>query len=516
MNALGRALLGALFGALLTLFIHPASRPFLLATARRVPFAQLDRCIDANDVPPAPPHDLQSASMWIQLANQRMVSRPDLRPREYETMIEIADRAALLDRENAFWLQEKAVFLAASGHAAEARQVWDLAARQRYWNDYQSNRLLAARDRLIRQTGSTQAWQLAYVYHQRSVAPALIIERYARQILLQTRFDQPEDVHLRYVTLANGNLMRLGSRSVTTGSHAANIVELAAYPPDLVRTPSPKRLLTAQNQFLSRMTKLGMVDEAANARKAFSLNESWRPLIEYHEPEKFIQEQTAWAIVSGTLIGAAGCTALVGLGFYVIGLVATRFFAERRQVGVAAAAGIAIALAVVAVQFTHDLWAGLVSALAGAFLLVTPNHPRKVRPEDLGPLFTFVILVMASLMVASVGAYVIAHSPTGATLLPELTVPVEYYASSLLLGLAAIFLTLVVVAAPIWALVQRLETPHVLGLALRKLGVYMAVGSLVAGIVMGPLAVYFDRQVSETLMQLVENEPVYFFHFHDV
>jgi len=71
-------------------------------------------------------------------------------------------------------------------------------------------------------------------------------------------------------------------------------------------------------------------------------------------------------------------------------------------------------------------------------------------------------------------------------------------------------LALALVAVPIWAKVQRLATPHIFGLALRKLGAYLGFGGLAAGIVFGPIAVYADIRIGQTLSKLVGNEPVYY------
>ncbi|AIE87114.1 hypothetical protein [Fimbriimonas ginsengisoli] len=510
MTTAARACLGALLGALLTLVLHPVSRPFLLATFQHVTPSRLERCIDANAVTPPVPQDLKGASLWLELASERIVDRATLSPREVATLIQIAEHAEALEPQNAYWSQQKAVYLDLAGRNDEAKRAWERASRATFWNDYQTDRIIASRKKLAELVGAQQAWQLAYVYHERSDAPSILMERFARTQLGRVGLETPADLRMRYLSLLNGSIMVSGAKSIAIGVHGANVIELVAYPKSLMHDPSPSRLWAGQNAFLNQLAKTHMQAEGIRARAIFRQIEGWRALTQYQEPQELIQELSAGAVVSATFTSAATFAAVVGAVCWLVGWGITRRVGARPKLSPFFVVVAALLLALLGISLTHDLWAGLVGALAGAFLLVGPSHARNNRPEDLGPLFAFLIIVIAAMCGLAVGAYATSRSVAGVALFPSLSVPTDYYNTPLLLGLAAIFFSLLLVAVPLWSLVQRLSTAHVLGLALRKLGAYLAIGATVLGIFLGPVAVYMDRSFSQTLNELVLNEPVYY------
>jgi len=497
-------------GAIITLVAHPASRPFMLSAVNGVPQRKLVQCVDHNLDQLPPPHNLDGASLWLQFAAERIVAHQPLRPKEMKSTLEIADRASELEPENAYWPQMKFVLLASAGQSEAAYAAWQRGSRCSVWVDYQTHRLSDARNRLAQLVGAQQAWQNAYVLHERTEIPALLIERYSRALLAQSGFDKKEDIEARYVTLINNNLLRTGSRSTAIGDHGAKIVELVAYPRDLVTTFSPKRLWVGQNNLLKRMSAFGLDEEMANARQAFANNDAWRALTP-EDPSELSNELSLASVLSSTIIGACAVSAFAGAIIWAAGwLISTRLGHLPRfsPINVACFATI---LAVLGAFLTHDIWAAIVGILASAFLLVGPTNPRSAQPEDLGPLFSFLLILIALMSGLAFGAYGVFQTPPASALLPQLGIPSDYYSTPLSLGLACIFISLALIAVPIWALVQKLGTPHVLGLAIRKLGVYLAYGSLAAGIILGPLAVYADRQMDQTLGELVGNEPLYYF-----
>lgn len=75
MSPVGRACLGALFGAIITLFAHPASRPFMLAASAQIPESRLQACIDHNlGRPPAPQAFLKAFREIAKLRDDRAFS----------------------------------------------------------------------------------------------------------------------------------------------------------------------------------------------------------------------------------------------------------------------------------------------------------------------------------------------------------------------------------------------------------------------------------------------------------
>lgn len=509
MNTAGRACLGALIGAIITLIIHPASRPFMLAASTEIPPAKVKACLDHDTDAPPVPHDTAGASLWMELAANRIITHHPLREGELQTMLQIADRASEVESENAYWPQMKAVLLSWAGKPQPAYEAWRRASRSTFWNDYQTERLVTAQSRLAKLTGTDQAWQYAYVYYERSEIPALLIERYARTLLSQAGFDSRQDIETRYVTLVNGEMLRTGAKSLAVATHGANMVDLVGYPRDLLPESTPKRLWVGQNTLLNNMAKMGMADSTARARLIFGNNEGWRALT----PDDASEEMSLLGLsstFSAGIVGACALSAFVGLLVWSIGWLASRYLGRAPRFTYWHVVPILVVLALIAGWLTHDVWAGFVGAISGGFLLVGPKQARRARPEDIGPLFSFLIVILSLQCGLAVAVFAIFKTTPAKALLPQLNIPIDFYSTPLIPGLASIFMAIGVIAAPIWATVQKLGTPHVFTLALRKLGVYLAYGSLAAGIVLGPISVYADRRLEQTLRKMVGNEPIYY------
>jgi Na+-transporting methylmalonyl-CoA/oxaloacetate decarboxylase gamma subunit len=514
MTSLGRALAGAAFGALLTLLLHPVSRPFLLSATYRGQASEFQRSLDTTTNNPAPPEDLLGASLWVQLALERLNAQDaPLKQKEMQTVLKITQSAAARDVGNAYWHQARAAILLAAGHPLDARAAWIRASRGNRWDDYQANRLMRSREILATMTGTHQAWQIAYVFHHRSNAAPKAIERFARTLLGDATPTELNGLEIRYATLKNGELMRLGAKSVEGGAHGANIVELTAYPENMADQPSPRRLWTGQTEMLDRMYKLGgiWVAYSEDARKVFALNDGWRALLAPEGPDVLAQRMSLASIVTAGLTSTVGLLALVGLAMYGLGMAVERFWGRETALKWPYVAAMTLGLGAIGWWLTRDLFAGLCTALCAGFLGVTPPQVRRAKPEDLGPLFNTLIVTLSLLFSVTVVGYLLCTTPAAASLLPMLGIPSGYYNTPLLLGLSAVFLSLLLLAVPMWGLAQRLAIPHVLAVALRKFGASVGIGGLSLAILLTPLMVYADREVGQTLEKLLGNEYVYYY-----
>ncbi len=172
---------------------------------------------------------------------------------------------------------------------------------------------------------------------------------------------------------------------------------------------------------------------------------------------------------------------------------------------------LAILLGGVVDLLTGSLLAAFALALCGAFLTVAPDRSRKARPEDLGPFFSFLAIVLGLVCSLMFVSYLIGTTPAANAILPKMGVPADYIDKPLLAGLSAVSFGLVLLMAPIWAVVHRLGTPYVLALALRRFGKFIAATGLTLSVILGPLSVYADRQLDSTFTELVTNEPVHYY-----
>jgi hypothetical protein len=155
--------------------------------------------------------------------------------------------------------------------------------------------------------------------------------------------------------------------------------------------------------------------------------------------------------------------------------------------------------------------AAITTFLCCLFLTLGPKRERRVKVDDLGPMFSFTAGALALVFLLLLGAFVIGAGAPAVSVLSSLSAPPEYFGGSgVLLGLSVILLAILLLLAPLFAVALRVGTSFVLTSALKKFGAFLGFVSL-AGIVIGtPICIYFDRDNSETLQSLVTNEPVYY------
>lgn len=511
MSPLGRGFLGALLGALLTLLCHPVSRPFLLQPITRHPRNVIRRNLEPWEHGLGAPRDLADAGLWVQIECSRLAARNKLKAREMQALFNLLDLCIKQDPDNAFWLQVQAVFLAEDRQTAKSARAWTRAAHCKGWNDYQTDRLLRARESLGDELGAKQAWQLGAAYYDRSEACALVIQRYAQSLISRVNLDSTPAVNIRYETVRCGYLLQIGSRSMKVGEHGGNMVELATYPQDLVATATPKRLWIAQTKLLSLVRERRSEQDAQDALRAFRYNESWHALTQPQSPDETAQWLCFGGIFAMHIVTATMLAALVGCLLNLVG----RWLAARDQASpayttwpiVVSALFIGAAMAITTLSWFASITAGL----STLFLLLGPARNRLKDDGDLGPLFTFMLLAGTGVFVLSLLMYLSGSSIATKWLIAYLGEYGSYLADpNAYLGICGVTLTSLCLIAPTWAIVQRIGTPFVFALTLRRFGAILAMGALFFTVVLTPAAVYLDRQCGDVLKQLVQNEPVYY------
>ncbi len=259
MTATGRAILGAASGALITLCVHPVSRPFMLGVTSRASPELLSRCVDANAAVLPPPTTVSHASLWMQIAAGKVRKHLLLSEKERKSILGIAGAAEIKERNNAFWPEMEAIIYDQGGQTAQTIDAWNRASTKTNWNDHQTNRLLAARMLIAQVTGVKQAWQLAYLYYSRSDDFAICLERVARTILATAENDTAPGLTLRMATIRNGELLRAHAQSSKTSIMAMNIIDLATYPAARISESngaSPKKLEIGEGKILSNLVKI--------------------------------------------------------------------------------------------------------------------------------------------------------------------------------------------------------------------------------------------------------------------
>lgn len=504
-----RALIGALVGAVLTLVLHPASRPLTVGAIPPVREASL--LLDPlgpRSIRPQP-ESLEEAAVWVHAGAQK--AQGGLHKGEVSSLIRICDAAAKRDADNAFWLQMKAAFCMLNGDKAQARAAWVRASNRLSWRDYQST--LFSRSKLsLEAQGIRGAWTATNYYYRRSDRAAAMIERYARGILTQTSMTSRSDLVLRFRTLQNGSLLRDGSQSLRVGSLGASIVDYASYPRGLPTKGSPKRMILAQLAFTRALRENDMANEAEIAFKKFRGNDGWRWLRSVSEPEQQAEQEGMEALAVATALPGALATSLFGLLIWAVCALLSRKLAPNSPIRWAFLVPVALILGGLAWWASgSEVLVGLVLAASVAFTGFSPEAARTGTVRGLGPLFSFVIGLLAITLSVGLVALAACWNIAGRTLIPMLFMvdPLRESAPDLL-GVILLVAALVCVLATLWAYAQRVSTAFVLVSAFQRIGATMAAVSLVLFILGTPFLVKFDQQLNVRLTQLMTNEPVYY------
>ncbi|MDR3690191.1 MAG: hypothetical protein P4L46_12480 [Fimbriimonas sp.] len=513
MTSVGRAFLGALLGALLTLCIHPASRPFMIGLCWRIPPSVLLDSVDANAMTLPEPSSLAQASLWEQLAATRIRNFEKLSNNEWKSLIAIAGAAQGRDPTNAFWPQIQAVLFDDRGDTPAAVKAWIAAAKCSTWNDYQTARLLNARERLKQISGTKASWQLAFLYYARSDDVASCLERLTKHLLQNLPDNTADSLELRFATLLNGDLIRRYARSTKTNVDAMNIVELATFPSNLLATNVTPRLVhSAHIEILSNFrTILHRQDYCDVAKRIFSNCESWRAFTVRDTNDEDVAQYSAVSVLAASVAGAFMVLSALGVLIWTIGKFVEWRLSRFKEIKWQVAVAIGILLGSLVYALTQYVPASFVLALCAAFLTVAPDRSRKARPTDLGPLFVFMAIVLGIACSALLATFFVMTTAESIVILPNVGVPPDYLEKPVLAGLSAVIFGLVLLIAPFWAIAHRVGTPHVLGLILTKFGAFIFVSCLTLSVILGPLAVYADLQVEHVLFQFLTNEPLHYY-----
>ncbi len=500
MTGTGRAVLGAALGAAITLVLHPTSRPFLTSIFIS---PRLTGAVATEGIPSTPPE----LAEWMLAAGNQAAEHRKLTPREFGNVIVAAKTGAANEPNNAFWRQMLAALYHIKGDDGQARQEWMRASNCDQWNDHQSTVLFEERDTLARQWGAYQAWQLAYTYYLRSDRAVTLISSYARTLDATTTLGTLNGLLVRAANVRNGNLIRLGSRSLRIGDIGGQISEAACHPNGLPSTSSRHKLLLARLALANKLRQAGQTDLGDEVNRIYREMDAWYAFTDIEAAGDKAYTLGLRSLATAALPSLFAALALVGLVVWIGGRAVQPI--EHVRLAPAVAAGTVLGLGAFSVTLLP--LAALTTLLCCVFLVYTPKHERRRRPTDLGPLFSFMIGMLGISFALLLGAFLLGVSSPAVSVLPSLDVPTEYYGGSgVLLGLAVIVLALVLLVAPLYALATRYSTAHVLGLALRGFGIFLAVVGL-AGVVIGtPLCIYEDHNISKTLNAVVANEPVYY------
>jgi len=499
-----RIAIGALIGALATLVVAPYTRPFIFSGF--APWG-LDHSLSVpTKLTPDP--GLNESAAWVETWAQKIARRRSVSTDDLQKVLTVAKRAAEAEPENAFWWQSLAVLESAAGNTRAAETAWREGAKKQFWNDYQHSRLEARRHRVDPQG---HGWSYALAYGQTDLSVMERIQAYARNLIRTSPLETNEGLTRRVATLKNGELIRNRARSITLGEYGVEIIELAAYPPDLAPINNPSKLILARMYFHDQLRARNRDIDASVVDACYRANDGWTAFA-----SSDVARENATALGYGLLLstcfaGGLLWAALIGLALWLVGWWSMLSDATSRiwrspiciLIGLALGAGVFIG-------------SGSITAAAGvfgafAFLAWTPPKVRYSGDLVLGPLYGFLVMVFGILATFGVTAFAIGTSRVGWSLAYRLGAPDEYYAfPPMAIGLIAVGIGFAIALAPAYAWAYRIHPPRIAGLTLELMGRRIFTVCLLLIVLSVPVALYAEGTLGEEMRNIFANEPNYY------
>lgn len=513
MNCLGRGLIGALFGALLTLFIHPYSRERLFVgplSWGSPPKAMYQDLAMGRDSLPQP-KSLADYSLWMEVGAQRIVLRQPTSSREWKNLLGASSRAARLEPDNAYWHQMGAVFLLAAQNRRLAQVRWTEASKRTRWDDGQTARLLAHNKRVTAAYGAG-AWSLAAAYPRRSVASARTIELFARDVARNASLTSIDGLRLRYATLANGRLMRDGARAMQVLELGIAVVELASYPPNLTSINSPRKLLLARADLFNRLIAAKLTVQGEEADRAFRGNDAWLGYPNSAEAARDFEAQATLELIAVSIVPACLLATILGIGLWLAASSVEDSGWVERLCAPPWIVVIGVGLALGTFAATRSFLVSIAVAASAGFLGFGPSRARSRPGLELGPLHSLLLGLIGVIVLGSVGGMVAQFSLPGRELVDAIGYPdLALGGLGPILGIGIAGISMVSVISTFYAVVHHISTSKVFIRSVAQLGKTLAIGALGIAVLASPVALWADRAIAAEMMQRLTNEPVFYY-----
>ncbi len=517
MKPSARIALGIIVGSLITLIADPRSRPVALGVLieqGRSKIMASTALIPQNHYQLPPPESLADAGVYMQVGATLMAPGHTSSELNLDTLLKVAEHAAVSEPSNAFWKQMIAVFEWKRGRQKEARAAWLKAATCDTWKDYQPERLVSISKSLGNETGTEMAWHRSRALMLRSDACANVIRQTGIQLISRSSTTSVGGLLVRYATLENGRLLRDGARTISAGQSGVALIELASMPPGM-RVPerSPRKLITSRLDLVNHLRSEGFPDEARLADRAFSVNDAWNAFLSRDAADETAQRLAITSILTASLPSALLITSLIGIALYAFSAALVRWPILMNAFRIPLAPMIGAAAALVLYMVT-DLWlVALAAVLCIGFVGFGPTKTRTKPPSDLGPLFNVACGTLVTVFIGLVSIFFVGLTKAAAEVSEFAQIPDEYVGGGTLpLGLAFIVLCLLMVAAPCWAFVQRIATGRALTFAFKQFGSFTMWACLVSGILAVPTSMFVDNRTQTQLTQILSNEPNYYIY----
>jgi hypothetical protein len=508
MTVAHRAFLGAIIGAVVALFIHPLSRPWLqygLWNFRPSTSVQSSPALAGTLKALPPPKSDDAVSLYVQVAAERMAIGDTLSEKDALLLAELTKSAAEKDPQNAYWRQSEAVFQYALMNSEAASIAWQRGARRTQWNDFQSTRIREFLNGFQRESGAAMAWHSACANHLRSSQVPRLIYSLGLALL-----QSDPSLTNRAVTFQNGILVRDFARSRPGSLYGYNLSERAATDP-LNPTGNLKRKTFARAEFPRFLLESGQPELSKKVKQGLDENEAYQALVFSRHADRIagalVGQSVLLAALPGALIiGAMACAAI----FAALSLAPLTKLGEplSREIVGAIAFGLALVTYGVTRNVSLSFWVLLSLSLFGIRPPFTlQSLPGKISPSVKALAMSYGLLlaagVIASVVVSSIPFYHLKESLRPGWWLDPWSFLTHYF-------LLVTGFYLIVTQAMAYR--DRRLAGRIAILSLKQSFAQVSVACLFACIVLTPFCIFLDNQVGSELQKIALNETAYYLH----
>lgn len=504
-----RVLLGIVLGGVLALLFHPIATPYYLGTLRtlgRSPQVLSSPWLPENRAQVNNPSLASTAYSVLQVAIQIRARAPISKPALTKLVARI--RTAIeSDPENAFWYDAMSVFLDAAGDREGARRVWMQSASLKRWDDYQNQRLgILAKD-LRGEFMGEMSWQASALYGFRRPDFWVLLRQFAFTTINSVGFKTNSNVEQRLSLIQHGRLLRDGCKSAIGGRIATAMIERATRD-DSSETPhAPREVQRDRDQFLSILRRSPMANEAEWVEQVFNDNDSWFTVVDTTEHLEHRKDMIAMSTIVGSIPGACTIAFAISLVIWFVGYALSNFRNVYRILEMPIVPFLGIAVCSVVFWFTRLPGPALLSVGVFALFCFVPEDIRRNEPhfDNWG---TFGLVVLSVPLAATILCFCLGLLTPSQLFVGTLDVDwLNVIGNSSLGGVGLILLAIAIMTAPLWGLARRYPPSRLAGRILVRLGTWLSVSFALGVLVLGPISIAVDRNLSNQLGKLAANEP---------
>ncbi len=506
MTTAHRAFLGAIVGAIVALFLHPLSRPWL-----QYSFWQFSPSPVVTSSPhlaktlpslPSPEAD-EDISLYVQLAAEKLSNGQQLDAKDALLLAELCRNAAEKDPQNAYWRQSEAVFQFALGNKAAAETAWRRACKRPNWDDSQSQQIRTFLIDMKRESGADMSWHAATASYLRSTAAPKVIHSLGVQIL-----NQNPTLACRSETFLNAILLRDQSRAEASSYYGYLLAETAATGPFL--TPGSKREKSyIRAEFPTELNKSNQSAIADEVDRGLRENEAFQALVYTAGSQTNLRKLTGQSILLGSLPGALlFAAATSGLLLLLSYLVPLHRLGDPVSPAVPTIIALVVAVTVYIItkQVPISLWILMVIALFAihpSISLISPTLKIPRLSLFIGSFFSIFLcaFIAAGAIIASTPFQSLAaFLPTG-----WWNNPTKFFGEGFLIVIGTFILANQITAFKL----RRPAGRYCITIARHGL-TQACLACLFCSIIVTPAAIYWDSKINQDLHKIALNETAYY------